>query len=130
MTENILTIVFGCLATVLAIAGIILACLQLRAHIRRSVHDTTPSATENAHSLELTPFDERRLASGRSNCPNILSIMIFNGQILASVCHCARRSIYRAALTESKVPLQPFPFGPSASRVTRPGLCSSVQRGA
>jgi hypothetical protein len=130
MTENILTIVFGCLATVLAITGIILACLQLRAHIRRSVHDTTPSATENAHSLELTAFGQRRLASGRSNCPNILPIMIFDGQIPASGCHCVQRSIYCASLTEWKVPLQPLPFGPSASRVARPGLCSSVQRGA
>jgi hypothetical protein len=100
MTENILTIVFGCLATVLAIAGIVLACLQFRTHIRRSAHDTTPSAMENASSLELTTFSENRLASGAVDCHKILPIMIFDGLVLAAVCHCARCSTCFASLTE------------------------------
>jgi hypothetical protein len=130
MTENILTIVFGCLATVLAIASIILACLQFRAHIRHSANDVSPSAMENAHSLAWTASGRRGFTPGRSNYPNIHPIVIFDGQILASVCHCARRSIYCASLTELKIPLQPLQFGSSASRVARPGLCSSAQRGA
>jgi hypothetical protein len=92
MTENILTIIFGCLATVLAITGIILACFQFRAHIRHSANDATPSVIENAPSLELTTPDQRRLASGRSHYPSMLQIMIFDGLILASVSHCARLS--------------------------------------
>jgi hypothetical protein len=92
MTDEILTIIFGCLASVLAIASIILTCLQLRAHIRQSAHNETPSAMEKAPSLMWTASDHRRLAPGSSTCPNILPIMIFDGLVLASVSHCARRS--------------------------------------
>jgi hypothetical protein len=96
MTENILTIVFGCLATVLAIAGIVLACLQFRAHIRHSANDATPSAIENAPSLESIPSDDKRLASVRPHYHSILQIMIFDGLILSSVSHCAWRSTCHA----------------------------------
>lgn len=100
MTENILTIVFGCLATVLAIAGIVLACLQLRAHIRRSATDTSPSAMENAHSPVQTTSDLRPLPPRRSSGPNMLPIMISNDSFIALVSHCVQRSTYCASLTE------------------------------
>ena len=90
MTENLLTIVFGCLATVLAIAGIILACLQFRAHIRQSTRDATPSVMENANVSMPTASGHRRLELGRSDWPNILPVMIFDGLALASVSHHVR----------------------------------------
>jgi hypothetical protein len=99
MTDEILTIVFGCLASVLAIASIVLTCLQLRAHSRQSAHNATPSAMENAHSPMGATCDHNRLAPGRSNRYNILQIMTFDGLVLASVRLCDRRSTCCSLLT-------------------------------
>jgi hypothetical protein len=92
MTDETLTIIFGCLASMLAIASIILTCLQLRAHIRQSAQNQSLSTMENAHSLELGVFGRRKLASERSICPKMLPIMIFDGLVLVSVRYCARHS--------------------------------------
>ena len=90
MTDENLTIVFGCLASVLAIASIVLTCLQLRAHSRQSAHNATPSAMENARSPMGATSEHSRLAPGRSNRYSILPIMTFDGLVLASVCLCDR----------------------------------------
>ena len=101
MTNETLTIVFGCLASVLAIASIVLTCLQLRAHTRQSAHNATPSAMENAHSpMGATSEDHNRLAPGRPNRYNILPIMTFDGLVLASVRRCDRRSTCCSLLTK------------------------------
>ena len=94
MTENLLTIVFGCLATVLAIAGIVLACLQFRAHVRQPAHNATPSAIENAHSPVhvWTASGRRRSTPRKSDRQNMSPFMIVDGLVLASVSHYIRRS--------------------------------------
>jgi len=96
MTENTLTIIFGCLATVLAIAGIVLACLQFRAHIRRSIHHTaTPSAMENARSRVWTGSIHRRLTLERSNLQYMLPIMMWDGRFLATVSQPGQHFVLR-----------------------------------
>jgi len=92
MIENLLTIVFGCLATVLAIAGIILACLQFRAHVRQPAHNRTPSAMENAHPPILTVSGHKRSAAQKSDRQNMSPFMIVDGLVLALVSHHVRRS--------------------------------------
>ena len=95
MTENTLTIIFGCLATVLAIAGIFLACLQFRAHIRLSTHDATPSTMENARSRVWTGFIHRRLTLERSNLQYMLPIMMRDGPMPATVSQPGRHFVLR-----------------------------------
>jgi hypothetical protein len=45
-SELTLTIIFGCLATVLALAGIIVACVQYRSYNRTSDSTSSPSSLE------------------------------------------------------------------------------------
>jgi hypothetical protein len=87
MTENPLTIIFGCLATVLAIAGIILACLQVRIHIRKTTHEATHSDMENAcpPPVRTIPGHRNSMAPRRPNRTNVLPMMSFDGLVLAFV---------------------------------------------
>jgi hypothetical protein len=52
--ELTLTIIFGCLATLLALAGIVVACVQYRSYIRAS--DTTISPSSLETGLPLSPI--------------------------------------------------------------------------
>lgn len=67
MAERQLSIIFGCLATVLAIASIILAYVQHRTHSRQPRQNTTPSALENGGSPAVTASDEPEDTSGRQD---------------------------------------------------------------
>jgi hypothetical protein len=53
-SELTMTIIFGCLATVLALAGIIVACVQYRTYNRTSDSTSSPSSLEAG--LPLTPI--------------------------------------------------------------------------
>jgi hypothetical protein len=59
-TELTLTIIFGCLATILALAGIVVACVQCRSNNRASHTSSSPSNLETG--LPLTP-----IVSGRQS---------------------------------------------------------------
>jgi hypothetical protein len=65
MGEDILSILFGCLATVLAIVSIVLAYLQFRTYTRQSTHSTTPSALEADHFMASTTLDDLEETSPR-----------------------------------------------------------------
>jgi hypothetical protein len=52
--ELTLTIIFGCLATILALAGIVVACVQCRSNDRASHTTSSPSNLETG--LPLTPI--------------------------------------------------------------------------
>jgi hypothetical protein len=65
MGEQMLSILFGCLATVLAIVGIILAYIQYRTYTRQSTNRTTPSALEVGHSTASTTSDDLEVGPGR-----------------------------------------------------------------
>jgi hypothetical protein len=54
-SEPTLTIIFGCLATVLALAGIIVACVQYRSYNRTSDSPSSPSSLEAG--LPLNPVN-------------------------------------------------------------------------
>lgn len=58
-SESTLTIIFGCLATVLALAGIIVTCVQYRSYNRTSDSTSSPSSLEAG--LPLAPI----IPSGR-----------------------------------------------------------------
>lgn len=58
MSERLLTIIFGCFATVLAITGIALTYVQYLTYTRQSSHNTALSALENGHSSALTVSDD------------------------------------------------------------------------
>jgi hypothetical protein len=59
--ELTLTIIFGCLATILALAGIVVACVQYRSYIRAS--DTTPTLSSLETGLPLSPISPGGLDS-------------------------------------------------------------------
>jgi hypothetical protein len=65
MGEKILSILFGCLATVLAAVSIILAYIQYRTYTRQSTHSTTPSALEVGHYIASTTSDDVEVSFGR-----------------------------------------------------------------
>jgi hypothetical protein len=87
MTESLLTIIFGCLATVLAIASIVLAYLQVRNHIRKTTHEATHSDMETAYPppVRTIPGHRDSMASRRPNRTNVLPMIIFDGLVLALV---------------------------------------------
>jgi hypothetical protein len=60
-----LSILFGSLATVLAIVSIILAYIQYRTYTRQSTNRTTPSALEVGHSMASTTSDDPEVETGR-----------------------------------------------------------------
>ena len=58
-SEPTLTIIFGCLATVLALAGIVVGYVQYRSYNRTSTTDSSPSSLEAGLQLSLiTPGDQ------------------------------------------------------------------------
>jgi hypothetical protein len=65
MDEQMLSILFGSLATVLAIVSIILAYIQYRTYKRQSTNWTTPSALEVGHSMASTSSDDPEVEPGR-----------------------------------------------------------------
>jgi preprotein translocase subunit SecG len=65
MGERVLSILFGCLATVLAIVSIVLAYIQYRTYMRQSTHNTTPAALELGHSTASTSSEDLELRSER-----------------------------------------------------------------
>lgn len=52
-----LSIIFGCLATVLAILSVLMACLQYRTHNRLTTLSTTPSILESGRPQASTLFN-------------------------------------------------------------------------
>jgi hypothetical protein len=100
MTENLLTIIFGCLATLLAVVSIVLACLQIQTHMRRPAHEATkltPSAIESTYPPVWTAPDNRLMAPRRLNGTKILPMMIFDGLVLAFVSRVQACSVLRLA---------------------------------
>jgi hypothetical protein len=77
MGERILSILFGCLATMLAIVGIILAYIQYRTYTRQSINRTTPSALEIGHSTSSTTSDELEVELGRWRVLIMLPFVIY-----------------------------------------------------
>jgi hypothetical protein len=65
MGEQVLSVLFGCLATVLAIISIVLAYVQYRAYTRQSTNSTTPSALEVGHSTASTTSEDLEGEPGR-----------------------------------------------------------------
>jgi hypothetical protein len=65
MGEQVLSILFGCLATALAVVSVILAYIQYRTYTRQSTHSTTPSALEVGHAIASTTSDDLEVISGR-----------------------------------------------------------------
>jgi hypothetical protein len=65
MGEQILSILFGCLATVLAIISIILAYIQYRTYTRQSTHNTICSSLETGHLKASTTSDDLEVKPGR-----------------------------------------------------------------
>jgi hypothetical protein len=65
MGEKILSILFGCLATVLAAVSIILAYIQYRTYIRQSAHNATLATLETGHSTASTTSDDLEVKSGQ-----------------------------------------------------------------
>jgi hypothetical protein len=58
-SEPTLTIIFGCLATVLALAGIVVGYVQYRSYNRTSTPDSSPSSLEAGLQLSaITPGDQ------------------------------------------------------------------------
>jgi hypothetical protein len=65
MGEQILSILFGCMATVLAVVSIVLAYIQCRTYLRQSAHNATPAALEIGHSTVSTSSDDLEQRFGR-----------------------------------------------------------------
>jgi hypothetical protein len=65
MGEQTISILFGCLATVLAIVSIILAYIQYRAYTRQSTHNTTCSSLETGHPTASTTSIDLEVKPGR-----------------------------------------------------------------
>jgi hypothetical protein len=68
-TELTLTITFGCLATMLALAGIVVACVQCRSNNRASHTTSSPSNLETG--LPLTPIVSGRRSQERGESDSV-----------------------------------------------------------
>jgi hypothetical protein len=67
--EQTLTIIFGCLAIVLALAGIIVAYVQYRSYNRTA--NTTTSASSPETGLQLTPIVPGRKSQERGESDSV-----------------------------------------------------------
>jgi hypothetical protein len=65
MGDQMISILFGCLATVLAIVGIILTYIQYRTYKRQSTHNTTLSSLEIGDPTASTTYEDLEVKPGR-----------------------------------------------------------------